>query len=705
MSKATEDRELRLYRDLLTPPAEFRDGFGWKAVIGILFCGLVMLPGSIYLGLMIGGNFGPVASWVTVILFSEVTRRALKTMSKQELVVLLHAANVMIAGNVLMPGGPFGELVFRSYLVGSDAVRDAGMSTSFPKWYVPGPDSPAVLERNFFHADWLIPIGLIFFLMVISYIMRYCLGYFFFRMVSDIEKLPFPLAPISAQGAMALAEETEASGKPVVDGSAEKVEVSAAALARAGQKKSGSKWRLFSLGATIGLGFGLVQVGVPAISGLFLDKPIFLIPQPWVELTTLTEGVLPATPTGVTFDLGVVLVGMVIPFWAVVGGFVAIGLTVIVNPILHRSGVLTQWQPGMDTINTMFANQVDFYMAFGIGMAIGLAVVSLYVTVRDVRARMAELRETRRREPATENLWATPRQGRGDFPLWLALAGYGVAGAATIAVCWMLLPRQFTLLVFLFIFVFLYNPLLTYINGRLLGLAGQTVDLPLLKETSFILSGAKGIEIWLAPIPIENYGGQIQSFRINELTGVKFTSLVKVDLVAIPILYLLSFLFYAFIWHSTAIPSQSFPYAQRFWELQSKHVALRLSSTFVAPGEDPAQKDIRDSQFWKAAAKPGVIGVGAALTVVLYGVLSAAGLPTLLIYGFIRGLGGIPHTMVLEIVGALCGRYYFQKRFGRDEFLRMIPTILAGYFTGVGLVSMATIAMNLIKQAVSGAPF
>ena len=128
--RSQEDRELAIYRDLIQPPAEFKEGFGWKAVIGILFCGLVMLPGSIYLGLMIGGNFGPVASWVTVILFSEVTRRALKTMSKQELVVLLQAANTMIAANVLIPGGPFGELIFRSYLVGSNAVRDAGMSGS-----------------------------------------------------------------------------------------------------------------------------------------------------------------------------------------------------------------------------------------------------------------------------------------------------------------------------------------------------------------------------------------------------------------------------------------------------------------------------------------------------------------------------------------------------------------------------------------------
>ena len=619
--------------------------------------------------------------------------------------LLLQAANTMIAANVLIPGGPFGELIFRSYLVGSNAVRDAGMSGSFPKWYAPAPDSPAIVERNLFHHDWLLPIALIFFLMVVSYIMRYCLGYFFFRMTSDIEKLPFPLAPISAQGAMALAEETEAKSNKAIESEAEQVEVSAEALASAGKKKSGSKWRLFSLGATIGLAFGLLQVGVPAISGLFLDKPIFLIPQPWVETTTLTEGILPAVPTGITFDIGIILIGMVIPFWAVVGGFVAIVATLILNPILHKAGILTHWQPGMDTINTMFSNQVDFYLSFGIGMAIGLAAISIYVTARDVRARMKELRAKQRADGPRENLWSMPNKGRGDFPMWLALVGYIVAGAAIISVSWMLLPKQFSLLVFLFIFVFVYNPLLTYINGRLLGVAGQTVDLPFLKETSFILSGVKGINIWLAPIPIENYGSQIQAFRVTELTGVKFTSLVKVDLVAIPILYLLSFVFYAFIWHSAAIPSQAFPYAQKNWELQSKHFALRLSSTFVPPGEDPAKKDIRDSEFWKAAAKPKLISAGAAFTVITYGLLSFFGLPTLLIYGMIRGMGAIPHTLLLEITGALLGRYLFQKKFGREEFLRMAPTILAGYFTGVGLISMATIAMNLIKQAVSGAPF
>ena len=50
-------------------------------------------------------------------------------------------------------------------------------------------------------------------------------------------------------------------------------------------------------------------------------------------------------------------------------------------------------------------------------------------------------------------------------------------------------------------------------------MAGQSVDIPYVRETSFLLSGARGVDIWLAPIPLENYGGMAQSFRVNELVG------------------------------------------------------------------------------------------------------------------------------------------------------------------------------------------
>ncbi|HUW33985.1 MAG TPA: peptide transporter [Planctomycetota bacterium] len=670
------DKDLETYRSLLDTPTEFRDGFGWTTVAGIFFCGLVMLPGSIYLGLMTGGSLGSAASWVTLILFAQIARRAMKTVKRQELVVLLHAATIMIAANAMFPGGPFGHFVYRAFLVTSEAARDAGMTGSFPTWFVPRPDSDAILNRNFFHSDWMVPIGIATFVIVLGLISRYTLGYFFFRVTSDIEKLPFPMAPIAAQGVMALEEMDE---KP-------------------GVERKSSKWRLFSLGAVIGISFGAVQVGVPAITSLVLGKPVYLIPQPFLDTTTWTEAILPATPTGMTLDIGIIMIGLVLPFWAIVGTFIAISLTLVLNPLLHHFGVLAHWQPGMNTVNTAFSNNVDFWLSFGIGAGLGIAAVSIYSTGRDV-IRMVREGKTRKKKAGQA---AAGKKGRGDYPLWIALCAYGVAAIGIVTLCHHVVPQ--IPLVFLCIFSFVYNPFISYVNARLLGIAGQGVDIPFVKESSFILSGAKGVDIWLAPIPIENYGGMAQAFRVNELTGVNFWSLIKAELVAIPVLFLLSGLFWAFIWRSTPIPSEAYPYAQVNWEYASKNNVLLYSSTFVAPGEDPASKSLADSEFMKAI-HPKVMGAGVGVTIVGFVIVSALGLPVMLIYGFIRGLGGFPHFMALEIVGALLGRYYFQKRFGRTEFLRMAPTVLAGYFTGVGLTSMAVIAMNLIKNAVSGAPF
>jgi hypothetical protein len=71
----------------------------------------------------------------------------------------------------------------------------------------------------------------------------------------------------------------------------------------------------------------------------------------------------------------------------------------------------------------------------------------------------------------------------------------------------------------------------------------------------------------------------------------------------------------------------------------------------------------------------------------------------------VRGWGELPHYRVLEVVGALLSRYYFEKKYGKTSFLQNAPALLAGYYTGVGLISMATIAMKLVKSAVSAAPF
>jgi hypothetical protein len=707
MAKDGIDKELELYRNLLQPPSEFSKGFGWTTVAGIIFCGLVMLPGSIYLGLMSGGNLGTAASWVTVILFNEIARRSLKKLSKQNLVILLHAAQVIMIANILFPGGPCAQLVFRAYLAGSQAFRDAGMTDFLPSWFVPPPDSPAVTQRNLFHPDWLIPIALLLFIVINGLIKRYTLGYFFFRLTSDVEHLPFPKAPIAAQGAMALSEADETAG-----GGDDPAKAFFDKNARIGGPAKSSRWRLFSLGAVLGVAFGFIQVGVPAITGVVLSKRVFLIPQPFIDTTTLTETFLPATPTGLALDLGILLVGMVLPRWAVLGTFTAIIATLILNPVLHQLGVLTAWQPGMDTVNTTFANEVDFWMSFGIGASLGLLGVSIFQSIRQVRRRMGEIRAARRQqaESRREDLWSPPVEGRGDYPMWIALGGYVATSVTTILITYLLLrqsplmtPAAMTsVMSFLLIFSFVYNPLISYLNARLLGIAGQNVDIPYVKETAFVLSGAKGLGIWCAPVTVENFGHQAQAFRVTELTGTNFRSMIKTDFIAIPTLFLLSLVFWAFIWASSEIPSVAYPYAQTFWEIQSKRMALMWSSTHVVPGQPPVD-------FWQTplgqAIHPNIIGGGAASTVVLFTSMSLLGLPVMFVYGVIRGLGQFPHMLALEFAGAMIGRFYFQKKYGDSEFLRMIPTVVAGYFTGVGLIGMATIAIELIARAVSASPF
>ena len=40
----------------MEPPEEFEDGFSWKTVLGAVFLGLLVMPASIYLNLVIGAN-------------------------------------------------------------------------------------------------------------------------------------------------------------------------------------------------------------------------------------------------------------------------------------------------------------------------------------------------------------------------------------------------------------------------------------------------------------------------------------------------------------------------------------------------------------------------------------------------------------------------------------------------------------------------
>ncbi|MGN0844037.1 MAG: OPT/YSL family transporter, partial [Kiritimatiellia bacterium] len=81
------------------------------------------------------------------------------------------------------------------------------------------------------------------------------------------------------------------------------------------------------------------------------------------------------------------------------------------------------------------------------------------------------------------------------------------------------------------------------------------------------------------------------------------------------------------------------------------------------------------------------------------------GAPTMLFFGVVRGLGQTaPHSVIPNFVGALIGKFYFERKFGR-EWRKMIPVVSSGFFVGTGLVSILSVGVVFLCKAVSTAAY
>ncbi|WP_243363961.1 OPT/YSL family transporter [Fundidesulfovibrio terrae] len=643
-----DDKELKEYRDLLEAPAHFEEGFDWKTIAGAIFIGFLMMPGSMYLNLVIGAGIGPAARWVTIILFAEIAKRAYTDLKQQEVFLLYYMAGAAMHS-------PFQGLLWNQYLVQSDAAKMLGLTEYIPSWVAPAMGSQSFVERTFLHRDWLMPILLLVGSQIVQRVDHFGLGYALYRITSDVEKLPFPMAPVGALGTMALAESAE-------------------------ERKTGWKWRVFSIGGVIGILFGSVYVLFPVLSGLIFTEPVRLIPIPWIDLTRHTEDVMPAVATGLQLDLGLVFTGMVLPFWAVIGGLIGQIITFIANPILYEHGVLHRWHKGMGTVDTVFANNFDFYLSFGLGLGLAIGVIGIWQVAKSLRkgAGGVDYREVFRSHPS-----------RGDINFWVSIAIYVVSTLSYVLFCLWLVP-DFPWIFFV-LYGFVYTPVISYITARMEGIAGQFVSLPLVREASFI-AGAKffgyhGIEIWYAPIPIHNYGKATVDFREIELTGTSLRGVIKAEFVVFPVVMIASLLFSQFIWQLAPLPSAAYPYAQQLWHLQALNSLLMQTSTLEG-----------NSLFFQAL-NGSYLGAGLGLGLVTYAALNAFGLPVLLVYGIVRGLGQhIPHGLVLEVIGAFLGRYYFHKKYGK-MWRQYAPVLLAGFSCGMGLTGMFAMGCTLILKS------
>jgi hypothetical protein len=657
------DAELEEFRNLMTVPDKFEEGFTWGSLVAALFVAILLVPGAMYMQLMAGTGVGPAAQWVTVILFLEVARRAHRTLPRPQVFVLYNMAAAVMAE-------PFSGMLYNPFFVRSRAAIGMGVAEALPSWVAPN-DPDILAQRNFFMRAWMPAIALVIFQKVLGRLNSTVLSYGFFRLASDIERLPFPMAPIGAQGVLALVEQQTEEGAH-------------------GKSQAGNwRWRVFSVGGSIGLVFGALYMGLPAISGALLGEPIVLLPIPFVDFTQKTGSFLPAVATGLTLDLGQFIVGMVLPFWAMLGSAAGWTLTAIGSPLLYRAGILTSWELGDETVATLFKNNVDFFFSFSIGICLALAIVGLAQVYRGISRHVREARRAAADAPP-----AGPPPGRGDFPAWMIIAVYAFTSLIYISVSGYLVNWHRGVMIVLLFFAYLYTPLISYVTARLEGMVGQVVDIPFVREASFILSGYRGgVSVWFLPLPLSNFGQGTVFWRKTELTGTKFTSIWKTELILVPIVLVASIFFAQFIWSLGPIPGPDYPFAERMWEFNAANQCIIYSSTLG-----------RFSTF-EQAFRPIYIACGTAIGLLLFSVTSLLAAPAMLSYGLVRGLNQtMPHVVLMQFAGALLGRFYFRRRFGK-QWRQYIPVVGAGFSCGMGLITIFAVGINFLSKSVIKIPF
>lgn len=664
------DKELEQYRSIMEVPSTFQEGFRWSSLLGAIFVAFLMVPGAIYMGLLAGTmEIGQAAAWVTVILFIEVAKRAHRTLNKSEIFVLFYMASAAM-------GMPFSGLLYQQFFINSDAAAATGIAEQLPRWYAPPLGSPSYGQRTFFHVDWLPVIGMVIFGSFFSQLANMVLGYGLFRIASDIEKLPFPMAPVGAQGIMAMAEDMEEKSRQAAE--------------------SSWRWRVFAIGGALGLGFGFIYLLLPTLTGALTGTPVQIFPIPFSDFTQQTGRYLPAVATGLTWDFGQIILGMVMPFYGIVGGFVGLVATMIANPILYRQGVLRSWKFGDDTVATLFKNNMDFYFSFHIGIAAAIALGGIFAVVNSMR-------RMRRERAAGAASAAAPamRPSRGDIPNWIVVLVYFVVTVTYIVVSALLLrwhhgewtPGIRNIVLVLMGLGFFYTPLISYVTARLEGMVGQVVEIPMIREAALILSGYRGVACWFLPMPIANYGQMTVFYRQCELTGTRFTSIWKTQVFLYPVILLSSIFFMNFIWGLDKVPSSAYPYAQRIWELHAANQTIMFSAT------------LGEFSRFEQAFRWLYLLIGVSFGSLLFAVMRSVGAPIMLTYGVVRGLGQtIPHSILPQLLGALIGRFYFQKRLGL-KWRQYVPVVAAGFACGMGLITTVGVGITFLNKAIIKLPF
>ena len=162
------------------------------------------------------------------------------------------------------------------------------------------------------------------------------------------------------------------------------------------------------------------------------------------------------------------------PFWGVMGTFLGVVAHSVANPFLHDLGFLEILAARDGAIETFFVNSVDFWMSFGIGTTIAIALIGFWQVFQGLRSARAT-----RAAAGERRTWGGCPKRRGRLPpCGSPCPLYAMTAAGLIVIAWIFLPAFHRFIWFFLFFGFVLTPVQSFVNARLVGMVGQSIEIP-----------------------------------------------------------------------------------------------------------------------------------------------------------------------------------------------------------------------------------
>ena len=627
----------------------FKTGLTLRAGLAIFFASLFFMPVSLYLQLVAGVIVGSIAVYVTAIIFSEISIATGSPLTKQELFIILQMCGIAATTTYMV------ELIYRGFMVTSPLskafkIANLPMGELIPYWWAPPSSSYSYVIRSLFHMDWLIPTLFTVATGICTILTEFALLMITSLLYIEVEKLPFPMASLTAEMVTTLAER-----KPYRIG-------------------------LFSECAVIGMLIGLL-VHTPRIT-----LGIKIIPFPWVDYTGLTEQYIPGAIVGIASEPLSYISGMLIPWipavYMLISSFIC---WIVLNSMFITTfpQVFPKWSEeytaGMGISLLYQRSQIHAWL---VPQIIGTITLSLFFLIRGAKYIKGAFKTLIRLPPSLREV--------GYFRLPAILAMYFTGTLGSVVLFHLLVPDM---LIFIPI---LFSVCLSFLNAligaRVLGETGQSI--PLLGQDIWrpfvYLSGYQGVAGWLVS-PIIGGGlssGWTQSIKIAYLTETRPGDFLKAFILAWIAYRIFGFMWGSFFWTFAPIPSSAYPYTTINWPIR-----LMTDGMWIT-----RQIGINTNiVLFSFVSFAGVLILGTALSRFI-------GLP-FSPSGIFAGVAMIPPSVIPIFLGSTVSNFLVPRIFGKKWWNEHRALIVAGFAAGEGIAIGIGIVISLLSRAIWAWPY